>query len=153
MPAPANPTMSPAAGLVNAGTDVEIDAVSDVTFYYTLDGSTPNQLSKEYVAGDFDNLLDKGGDNLNIKVVAYNDTDTNFQEPSAVVEFNYLALGLGAAVSSSAVAVVDRGAGQNGSTCAGIGLSGSDGASVGVSRIGGSAGTDVVYETGDGIGV
>ena len=51
------------------------------------------------------------------------------------------------------IALVDTGAGQNGAVNAGIGRTGADGASAGISRIGGSAGTDVVYETGDGIGV
>ena len=100
MPAPADPTMTPAAGLVNVGTNVTIDAVLDVTSYYTLDGSTPDQFSKVFVAGDFDNLLDNSGDNLNIKVVSFNDADVGFAEPSNVVEFNYVALGLGAGSAS-----------------------------------------------------
>jgi hypothetical protein len=153
MAAPADPTMTPAAGLVNAGTDVEIDAVVDVSFYYTLGGETPGPTSKLYASGAFDDLLDKGGDNLNIKVVAYNDADTTFAEPSDVVEFQYRALSLGGAVSATAPALVDTGTGQGGAVCSGIAVTGSDGASAGIARLGGTAGTDVKIETGDGIGV
>lgn len=59
-----------------------------------------------------------------------------------------------AAVSATNLAVVDTNASQDtGAACVGIGVQGADEASVGASRIGGSPGTDVKYEQGDGVGV
>jgi hypothetical protein len=54
----------------------------------------------------------------------------------------------GAAVSAAAPAVVDTNASQDtGAVCEGIGLIGADTVSIGGSRIGGSPGTDLVFET------
>ncbi len=54
----------------------------------------------------------------------------------------------GAAVSAAAPAVVDTNASQGtGAVSEGIGLTGTDGASIGGSRIGGSPGTDLKIET------
>lgn len=153
MAAPADPVVSPTAGLVNTGTDITIGAVAGVTFYYTLGGENPTRFSNVYSAGELDNLLETAGANVNLKVIAYNDADTGFTEPSNIVTANYRALGLGAAVSATAVALVDTGTGQGGAVCSGIAVTGSDGASAGIARLGGSAGTDVKIETGDGIGV
>jgi hypothetical protein len=52
------------------------------------------------------------------------------------------------AVSANAPAVVDTAASQDtGAVCEGIGLIGADGVSIGGSRIGGSPGTDLKFET------
>ncbi len=54
----------------------------------------------------------------------------------------------GAAVSAAAPAVVDTNASQGtGAVSEGIGLTGTDDASIGGSRIGGSPGTDLKIET------
>jgi hypothetical protein len=59
-----------------------------------------------------------------------------------------MAVTYGAAVSAAAPAVVDTNASQDtGAVCEGIGLTGTDGASIGGSRIGGSPGTDLKIET------
>ena len=59
-----------------------------------------------------------------------------------------MAATFGAAVSANAPAVVDTAASQStGAVCEGIGLTGVDGASIGGSRIGGSPGTDLKFET------
>lgn len=65
-----------------------------------------------------------------------------------------MAITYGAAVSANAPAIVDTAASQaTGAVCEGIGLTGADGASISGSRIGGSAGTDLQVEYGDGVGV
>lgn len=65
-----------------------------------------------------------------------------------------MAVTYGAAVSATSPAVVDTAASQDtGSVCVGIGLTGTDGDSIGASRIGGSPGTDLKIESGDGVGV
>lgn len=52
------------------------------------------------------------------------------------------------AVSANAPAVVDINISQStGAVCEGIGLTGTDGESIGGSRIGGSPGTDLVIDT------
>jgi hypothetical protein len=54
----------------------------------------------------------------------------------------------GAAVSANAPAILDTNASQDtGAVSEGIGLTGTDGASIGASRIGGSPGTDLKIET------
>ena len=59
-----------------------------------------------------------------------------------------MAVTYGAAVSANAPAVVDTAASQDtGAVCEGIGLIGADGDSIGGSRIGGSPGTDLKFET------
>ena len=152
MPQVADPILSATAGQVPPGTDISVTAVTDVTFYYTLDGSTPTKAgSKAYVAGAFDNLLDYSGNNLHIKIIGTDDNNVN--TPSNVVDASFYAVGFGGAVSATYPALVDTAAGQGGAVMAGIGQSGADGASAGIARIGGTAGTDVKYETGDGIGV
>jgi hypothetical protein len=153
MAAPADPVVSPTAGLVNTGTDITIGAVAGVSFYYTLGGETPTRFSNVYTAGELDNLLEVGGANVNLKVVAFNNTDTNFAEPSNVVTANFRAVSFGAATSATSPVLVDTGTGQGGAVCSGIAVTGSDGASAGIARLGGTAGTDVKVETGDGIGV
>ena len=65
-----------------------------------------------------------------------------------------MAITYGAAVSANAPAIVDTAASQEtGAVCEGIGLTGADGASISGSRIGGSTGTDLKVEYGDGVGV
>lgn len=65
-----------------------------------------------------------------------------------------MAITYGAAVSASSPAVADTNASQDtGAVCEGIGLTGTDGDSISGSRIGGSPGTDLKIETGDGVGV
>jgi hypothetical protein len=65
-----------------------------------------------------------------------------------------MAVTYGSAVSSSAPAIVDTAASQStGAATQGIGTTGADEASIGGSRIGGSAGTDFKVEYGDGVGV
>lgn len=65
-----------------------------------------------------------------------------------------MAATFGAAVSASAPAIVDTNASQDtGAVCQGIGLTGADEASISGSRIGGSPGTDLKIDTGDGPGV
>lgn len=65
-----------------------------------------------------------------------------------------MAVSYGAAVSAAAPAIVDTAASQStGAVCEGIGLTGADEASIGASRIGGSPGTDLQVEYGDGVGV
>ena len=65
-----------------------------------------------------------------------------------------MAATFGAAVSVNAPAVVDINASQGtGAVSEGIGLIGADEESLGGSRIGGSPGTDIVFDTGDGPGV
>jgi hypothetical protein len=65
-----------------------------------------------------------------------------------------MAATFGAAVSATAPAIVDINVSQStGAVCAGIGLIPADEASIGASRIGGEPGTDLVGETGDGVGV
>lgn len=65
-----------------------------------------------------------------------------------------MAVSYGAAVSAAAPAIVDTAASQStGAVCEGIGLTGADEASIGASRIGGSPGTDLKVEYGDGVGV
>jgi len=147
MTAPATPVASPVSGQVALGTDVTIDAVEGVTFYYTLDGSTPNYTSAEYADGDLDGFLEASGDNLNVNVIAYNDSDTSHSEPSAVLTAQYSAVGYGAAVGANTPAIVDTEGVQTGASILGIGKTGSDGASVGGARIGGSPGTYFKYET------
>lgn len=147
MTAPATPVAVPASGQVAVGTDVSITAVEGVTFYYTLDGGTPDYTCAQYAAGAFDNLLDESGANLNIKVIAYNDSDTTHAEPSAVLTARYSAVGYGAAVGASTPAVVDTQGVQTGASILGIGLVGSDGASLSGARIGGSPGSYFKYET------
>lgn len=59
-----------------------------------------------------------------------------------------MAATFGAAVSANAPAVVDTNSSQStGAVCEGIGLTGTDGESIGGSRIGGSPGTDLVIDT------
>lgn len=147
MTAPATPIADPVSGQVAVGTDVSITAVEGVSFYYTLDGSTPDYTCAEYVAGDFDDLLDYSGANLNIKVIAYNDSDTTHAEPSAVLTARYSAVGYGAAVGANTPAVVDTQGVQTGASTLGIGKTGADGASVSGARIGGSPGSYFKYET------
>lgn len=147
MTAPATPVATPTSGEVAIGTNVAITPVQDVTFYYTLDGATPDYTCAQYSAGAFDDLLDDAGANLNIKVVAYNDSDTNHTEPSTVLTARYSAVGYGAAVGANTPAVVDTQGVQTGASILGIGLTGSDGASVGGARIGGDPGSYFKYET------
>lgn len=147
MTAPATPVADPVSGQVAVGTDVSIDAVEDVTFYYTLDGSTPDYTSAEYATGAFDDLLDASGANLNINVVAYNDADTTHVEPSTVLTARYSAVGYGAAVGANTPAIVDTQGVQTGASILGIGKTGADGASVSGARIGGSPGSYFKYET------
>lgn len=74
-----------------------------------------------------------------------------------------MAVTYGAAVSDAAKTVVDTAASQStGAACVGINFgltgvagsaAGTDGASISASRIGGSPGTDVKVEQGDGVGV
>lgn len=65
-----------------------------------------------------------------------------------------MAVSYGGAVSASAPAIVDTNASQStGAVSTGIGVTGADEASIGASRIGGAAGTDLKVETGDGVGV
>lgn len=60
----------------------------------------------------------------------------------------------GGAVDADNPAVVDTNASQGtGAACTGIGLTGADAASLGAARIGGAPGTDLKFETGDGVGV
>lgn len=65
-----------------------------------------------------------------------------------------MAVTYGAAVSANAPAIVDTAASQDtGAVCQGIGLTGSDGDSISGWRIGGTeATTDILVETGDGVG-
>lgn len=59
-----------------------------------------------------------------------------------------MAITYGAAVKPSAPAVADTNASQDtGAVSQGIGLIGADGVSIGGSRIGGSPGTDLKFET------
>ena len=65
-----------------------------------------------------------------------------------------MAVTYGAAVSATAPAIVDTAASQDtGAATQGIGVTGADGASISGSRIGGSPGTDLKVEYGDGVGV
>lgn len=65
-----------------------------------------------------------------------------------------MAATFGAAVSATAPAIVDTNASQStGAATQGIGLTGADEASISGSRIGGSPGTDLKIDTGDGPGV
>lgn len=65
-----------------------------------------------------------------------------------------MAATFGAAVSATAPAIVDTNASQDtGAATQGIGLTGADEASISGSRIGGSPGTDLKIDTGDGPGV
>lgn len=147
MTAPVTPVADPVSGEVAIGTDVSIDAVEGVTFYYTLDGTTPDYTCAEYEAGAFDDLLDVAGNNLNIKVVAYNDSDTTHDEPSDILTARYSAVGYGAAVGANTPAVVDTQSVQTGASVEGIGTIGANNASLNGSRIGGAPGSYFVYRT------
>ena len=65
-----------------------------------------------------------------------------------------MAVSYGSAVSATAQTVVDTNASQDmGAVCAGIGVSGTDEADYGASRIGTGVTTDLQIEDGDGVGV
>ena len=147
MTAPATPVADPVSGQVAIGTEVTITMASGVSYFYTLDGATPDYTCAEYASGDLDGFFEAAGDNLNLQVIAYNDSDTTHAEPSDVLSASYCAVGYGAAVGANTPAVVDTEGVQTGASIEGIGLTGADGASLSGSRIGGSPGSAFVFET------
>lgn len=144
----ATPTASPSGGKVLPGATFTLaSATEGATIYYTY-GTAPASTGWTEYTGEV-TLPDTSGQTVAVRAYA---TSTG-NDDSAVAEFTFYTVGYSAAVGASAVTVVDTEATQGlAAVCAGIGASGSDGDSIGGSRIGGSAGTDLKIETGDGIG-
>ena len=144
----ATPTASPNGGKVLPGATFTLACATEgATIYYTYGTAPANTGWEEYTGAV--TLPSTSGQTVTVRVYA----TSAGNDDSAVATFTFYTVGYSAAVSASAVTVVDTNATQGlGAVCEGIGASGSDEASIGGSRIGGSPGTDLKIETGDGPG-
>lgn len=144
----ATPTASPNGGKVLPGATFTLACATEgATIRYTY-GDAPASTGWTTYSGAV-TLPSTSGQTVTVR--AYATSAGN--DDSAVATFTFYTVGYSAAVSASAVTVVDTAASQGlGAVCEGIGASGSDEASIGGSRIGGSPGTDLKIETGDGPG-
>ena len=138
----ATPTFTPTGGQVaNASTFTIACVTEGVTIYYSFGDAPANIGWTEYVGAV---TLPDTGATSNVSAYAVKDGETD----SAVGTATFYTVGYSAAVSAAAPAVLDTNATQGlGSVCEGIGKTGSDGASIGASRIGGAPGTDLKIET------
>lgn len=145
----ATPTFTPTGGQVGTAASFEIAcATSGATIYYTYGTTSPNTGWTEYTAAV--DLPTEGGQSVYIQAYAKKTGSTD----SDVADATFYTIGFSGAVSAAAPAVLDTNTSQGlGAVCEGIGKTGSDGASIGGSRIGGSPGTDLKIEYGDGPGV
>lgn len=148
MPATATPTASPSGGQVNPGSTFTLAcATESSTIRYTY-GDAPASTGWTTYSGAVTLPSDSG---QTVTVRAYATSAGN--DDSAVATFTFYTIGYSGGVSANAKTVLDTNASQGlGAVCQGINPTGSDEASISGSRIGGSPGTDLKVETGDGPG-
>lgn len=149
MPTTATPTASPSGGQVNTGSTFTLAcATGSSTIYYTY-GTTPASPTNwtEYTGAV--TLPSDSGKTVTVRAYAVSAGN----DDSAVASFTFYTIGYSGGVSATAKTVLDTNTSQGlGAVCQGINPSGADEASISGSRIGGSPGTDLKVETGDGPG-
>lgn len=148
MPTTATPTASPNGGKVlPAATFTLACATEGATIRYSY-GDAPANTGWTTYSGAV-TLPSTSGQTVQVR--AYATSEGN--DDSAVATITFYTVGYSGAVSATAKTVVDTNASQGlGAVCEGIDPTGADEASIGGSRIGGSPGTDLKVETGDGPG-
>lgn len=148
MPATATPTASPSGGQVNPGSTFTLAcATVGATIRYTY-GDAPANTGWTTYSGAV-TLPSSSGQTVTVR--AYATSAGN--DDSAVATFTFYTIGYSGGVSANAKTVLDTNASQGlGAVCQGIEPTGNDEASISGSRIGGSPGTDLKVETGDGPG-
>lgn len=148
MPTTATPTASPNGGKVLPGATFTLACATEgATIRYTY-GDAPANTGWTTYSGAV-TLPSTSGQTVQVR--AYATSEGN--DDSAVATVTFYTVGYSGAVSATAKTVVDTNASQGlGAVCEGIEPTGADEASIGGSRIGGSPGTDLKVETGDGPG-
>lgn len=144
----ATPTFSPTGGKTLGAATFTLTCITpSSTIRYTYGDTTQNTGWTTYSTA----VTLPTASGSHVTVSAYATSGGNTDSLTATTTFDII--GYSAAVASSAVTVIDTNTTQGlGSVVAGIGSSGSDGASISASRIGGSTGTDLKIETGNSAG-
>lgn len=141
----ATPTFTPDGGQVGTAASFELaTATSGATIYYTYGDTDPSTTGwTEYTAAV--DLPTESGQTVTVRAYAVKAAS----DDSEVAEVTFYTIGFSSAVGANAVAILDTAASQGlGSVSEGIGKSGSDGTSIGGSRIGTGSTSDIKYETG-----
>lgn len=144
----ATPTFSPTSGKVLAGASLTIScATGSSTIRYTYGDATQNTGWTTYSGAI--TLPATAGSHVAIQAYATSAGNTD----SATASTTFDTIGYSAAVSSTNLTVIDTNTSTGiGAVNQGLGVTGSDGASISGSRLGGSTGTDFKIESGNSAG-